>query len=284
MPWHDNRTAHPFYEWPEVDPGEPAAALKQYCKECTEAVQAAGHGTTFELITDAIVPLTGARYDWAICSRDLHNRYRETEYFHLSVAHNLDGTFDVYYSEAGAGESNQFGVTEQQAIQFLDSELCARSDLILKTVKLPGIEKESVPFSESPTLSEVMKRESHSEALPDCPQLSNRDVLILELLGSDIAIYLAEMTADPNAVRSLIEFTLDSADRQLQSSPLSDCSEFPGKLRFALDATQQAQRLIDHAAQHICSIPGLSDQWSELVALHSQIKKQWHSLAEAFQA
>lgn len=44
----------------------------------------------------------------------------------------------------------------------------------------------------------------------------------------------------------------------------------------ALRIIQDAQNLINHAAQELCPVDGFADEWSESVMVHDAIKEYWH--------
>ena len=52
------------------------------------------------------------------------------------------------------------------------------------------------------------------------------------------------------------------------------------KHRAALDLLEKAQNLVNTAAQEICSVNGLSDEWTTLCQLHDNIKAHWHELED----
>lgn len=43
----------------------------------------------------------------------------------------------------------------------------------------------------------------------------------------------------------------------------------------ALDHLQRAQRLVDLAAQELCPVPGLADEWEDLRDLYHEIRNHW---------
>ena len=154
MLWQEEqRPIQPFFQWPAIDPGEEGALLKQYFKAYTEATQIKQHGLTWELIEDAIVRTTGQTYDWAICSRDLHNLYRETEYFRFSVAKCSDGHFDLYYSEVGSPEWQEFRLSELDALRLTHSHLIRVRKNQIDSIDFP------VPVEEALRLGSISQPE-----------------------------------------------------------------------------------------------------------------------------
>ena len=67
----------------------------------------------------------------------------------------------------------------------------------------------------------------------------------------------------------------------MDNEPLLQLSDLQ-KFQQALDLLQKSQYQVDEAAQKICSIPGLSDEWTKLCNLHDTIKKRWHELDTAY--
>lgn len=58
--------------------------------------------------------------------------------------------------------------------------------------------------------------------------------------------------------------------------------DFPeSKILLALVAVEEAQTLINEAAQLISPVDGLAPEWDELCALHARIKAAWHQLHNA---
>ena len=47
-------------------------------------------------------------------------------------------------------------------------------------------------------------------------------------------------------------------------------------VRRCLDLLQEAQTLIDAAAQALCPVPGFGNQWSRLGVPYAVVKQNWH--------
>lgn len=50
------------------------------------------------------------------------------------------------------------------------------------------------------------------------------------------------------------------------------------RVEAALAAIQEAQTLIDQAAQALCSVSGMVPEWRKLGALHGQVKRGWYAV------
>lgn len=50
------------------------------------------------------------------------------------------------------------------------------------------------------------------------------------------------------------------------------------RLGAALEAIEQAQRLIDRAARELCDVSGMASEWRRLGALHGQVKRAWYAV------
>ncbi len=51
------------------------------------------------------------------------------------------------------------------------------------------------------------------------------------------------------------------------------------RVRTALHHIQEAQHLIDSAAQALCPVAGFGDEWSASAAVHDRIKAYWHRVS-----
>ena len=47
----------------------------------------------------------------------------------------------------------------------------------------------------------------------------------------------------------------------------------------ALEKIERAQRLVARAAEDICSVAALADEWQATLELHDQIKAHWHRVS-----
>jgi len=50
------------------------------------------------------------------------------------------------------------------------------------------------------------------------------------------------------------------------------------KVELALDDIQEAQRLLNSAAEHLCSVYRVDPVWKKLTALHDSVRKTWYRL------
>jgi len=50
------------------------------------------------------------------------------------------------------------------------------------------------------------------------------------------------------------------------------------RLGAALEAIEQAQRLIARAAQELCDVSGMASEWRRLGSLHGQVKRAWYAV------
>lgn len=48
------------------------------------------------------------------------------------------------------------------------------------------------------------------------------------------------------------------------------------QIQLCLDLLQEAQSIVDEAAQALCPVPGFADQWSSLHKPYDAIKAAWH--------
>lgn len=53
-------------------------------------------------------------------------------------------------------------------------------------------------------------------------------------------------------------------------------AEHRAKVRACLDLLQDAQSLVDSAAQELCPVPGFADEWSKLAAPYEAVKTAWY--------
>jgi hypothetical protein len=61
-------------------------------------------------------------------------------------------------------------------------------------------------------------------------------------------------------------------------------AEHEEKVRNCLDLLQEAQSLVNQAAQQLCSVPGTADEWSDLSEPIDCIKKHWYKIESRRQA
>lgn len=66
--------------------------------------------------------------------------------------------------------------------------------------------------------------------------------------------------------------------QKLNSEQLTLSSEEHELVRDALDRIQQAQNLINEAAQSLCSVRGFANEWSDSIHVHDTIKTYWHQV------
>lgn len=67
--------------------------------------------------------------------------------------------------------------------------------------------------------------------------------------------------------------------RPNEKDPLADRKEAAeARLGAALEAMEQAQRLIDRAARELCDVSGMASEWRRLGALHGQVKRAWYAV------
>jgi hypothetical protein len=50
------------------------------------------------------------------------------------------------------------------------------------------------------------------------------------------------------------------------------------RVEAALASIQEAQKLIDQAAQALCSVSGMVREWRKVSALHDQVKRAWYAV------
>jgi hypothetical protein len=50
------------------------------------------------------------------------------------------------------------------------------------------------------------------------------------------------------------------------------------RVEAALAAIREAQKLIDQAAQALCSVSGMGREWRKLGALHDHVKRAWYAV------
>ena len=50
------------------------------------------------------------------------------------------------------------------------------------------------------------------------------------------------------------------------------------KVRAALEKLEQAQGLINHAAEDLCPVRGFADEWQASGAVHDTVKEYWHAI------
>lgn len=48
------------------------------------------------------------------------------------------------------------------------------------------------------------------------------------------------------------------------------------RIRASLDTIQEAQHLIDLAAQYLCSVDGFADEWSASHQVYDAVKAYWY--------
>ena len=48
----------------------------------------------------------------------------------------------------------------------------------------------------------------------------------------------------------------------------------------ALDSIQEAQQIIERAAQALCPVPFFSDLWTQTNQLRATVNKHWHRIAQ----
>jgi hypothetical protein len=55
-------------------------------------------------------------------------------------------------------------------------------------------------------------------------------------------------------------------------------TEHEAKVRECLDMLQEAQNLVNQAAQSLCSVPGFASEWGALSEPYQVIKANWHKV------
>lgn len=51
------------------------------------------------------------------------------------------------------------------------------------------------------------------------------------------------------------------------------------RLKAALDSVDEAQRLLEQAAQALCSVSGMVAEWRRVGKLYDQVRRTWYALA-----
>jgi hypothetical protein len=60
--------------------------------------------------------------------------------------------------------------------------------------------------------------------------------------------------------------------------PLTAREAAEARVEAALASMREAQKLIDQAAQALCSVKGMAREWRKLGALHDQARRAWYAV------